>query len=195
MANFETGGTRNLDPTDFGEPTHETRIAFASAIERLKSITVGMPYEHVIRIGEATMPRTPLPDGLGPITEYEYEQCKDPLFDIEERTDFGFHIIEASDETFAKWFSAQGEEKICQVHYSDGIIDMHYEYSPSEERLSISDFMEVQAMPGTPEWREQLSRLIRSVEDPRDNGADRPTEGTMRQFLTMLEQEIAKRII
>ncbi len=188
------GGYGEISPADFGEPTESTRETLANTLERLKNLTVGVPYEHVIRIGDHIIERPPLPDGLGPITQYEYDQIRDPLFDPEEETDFGFRILEASDETFSDWFARQGqEEKIYEVYYKDGIIDIHYAYWPSTEELDISDYMQIDAMPGTPKWREQLLAMIRSVEEPIENGANIPTEGTMKHLIAVLEQEIAKR--
>jgi len=206
MANFESSNFE-LNAADFGEPTPETRARFGRALESLKRLTVGVKYENkpVIIEGEQAedmnilggrleIPAEPLPEGLGPITEYKYDQCDDPLFHKYEHTYFCFTIIEASPDTFTKWHAADDpyDKHIRSVYYSEGNLEMQYSLGRSgEETLEINKKLIEPDLPG---FREAHQEFFWDRLQAFNSGVVIPTDGAMNRLINVIEQEVAKRV-
>lgn len=188
MSNFE-----GLNPVDFGEPTPVTRERLDRLFTALKDLTVGVVYrgEQMYFDGEIVSRVSPMID-TGSIVEYSYEQHDDPLFDDKELPEFSFRILEADQKTLTDLFKDLGDYALLSLAYFDENVEINYRKSLYDEMLHIAD--PLVAVIGSEDFDQNLQAIIDSVENARETGADRPTEGTMKQLIAVLEQEIAKRL-
>jgi hypothetical protein len=211
MTNFETGGSSELNANDFGEPTPETREHFGQALELLKQLTVGVPYEErplviegedAIRMniegGRLEIPATPLPTGLGPMTEYRYDQSKDLRFSADESTSLRFKIIDGDAETFASW-QAQDEPyavDVCSIYWTDGDVSLHYRLTRAgDETLEAGKhYQRLDARLDEPESHIHLLTHLKERLERLNAGANITTDKKMNQMISIIEQEVAKRI-
>lgn len=188
MNNFE-----GLNPVDFGEPTAETRERLDQLFAVLKDLTPGVDYtgESLYIRGEIVKRLSPLiqPDA---IVEYSYNQDNDPLFSESKSTYLSFRILEADTATLIALHGDIGNYSIIDINYRNDNIEICYEKSLYDEMLHISE--PLVAVIGSEDFDQNLRAIIDSVEGARETGADRPTEGTMKQLIAVLEQEIAKRL-
>jgi hypothetical protein len=188
MSNFEA-----LNPIDFGEPTAETRERLDQLFAVLKDLTPGVDYngESLYIRGEIVKRLSPLiqPDA---IVEYSYDQDNDPLFSESKSTYLSFRILEADHKTLTDLFKDIGDYDILDLSYRDENVEINYSKSLYDEMLHISE--PLVAVIGSEDFDQNLRAIIDSVEGARETGVDRPTEGTMKQLIAVLEQEIAKRL-
>lgn len=188
MSNFE-----GLNPIDFGEPTAETRERLDQLFVVLKDLTPGVDYtgEGLYIRGEIVKRLSPLiqPDA---IVEYSYNQDNDPLFSESKSTYLSFRILEADRATLIALHGDLGHYSIININYRNDDIEICYEKSLYDEMLHVTEGEP--AIIGSPDFEEKLWEIVNSVEGARETGADRPTEGTMKQLIAVLEQEIAKRL-
>lgn len=186
-------GFEGLNPVDFGEPTVETQERLGQLFAVLKDLTVGVVYrgEEMYFEGEIVSRVSPMINA-GSIVEYSYEQHDDPLFDDKELPNLSFRILEADQKTLTDLFGDLGDYAVFSLEYYDENVEINYRKSLYDEMLHISE--PLVAVIGSDDFNQNLQAIIDSVEGARETGADRPTEGTMKQLIAVLEQEIAKRL-
>lgn len=197
MTNFEGSDFENLDPSDFGEPTLETRARLENALASLNSLTNGATYEisDIIHDTELVDEAGVSINDLCPVTQYYYDQLSDPLFAVDEETYLKFDILDGNPEKFMNWAKVVGNRALMSVYYQDAEIDINYNKSFHGEELYITTPPDSSIGMESDEYLPMMLGRIKNYMQALKNGATRPTEGAVKKLAEKLEQEIAKRIV
>ncbi|USN97033.1 MAG: hypothetical protein H6797_02470 [Candidatus Nomurabacteria bacterium] len=196
MTNFEGSDFENLDPSDFGEPTPETRARLERVIDAMKRLAVSATYEVEDFLEEIDIENEygVSPDELCPVVQYRYDQSEDPLFDIYEETYLKYNLLEGDPEKFSNWQRIVGQRAFNAIYFQNDEIDINYRRSFQREELYIttppSDSIDELSEEYVPTIVERLKNYMQALK----NGSTNPTEGGMKKLAELLEQEVAKRI-
>lgn len=198
MADFETGGTHNLDPTDFGEPMPETRARFAHVLDSLKNLAVGKTtyeIEHVVGDIDVESTYGISRDDLCPITQYHYDQIADPLFGPNDEVYLTFQLTDGDPEKFNNWYRVLGLAPLNSIHYEGVGKDIIYDSSFDCEMVYVTEPRDSSVSVFSDEFLPMMQERVKNHMQAMKVGASNPTEGSMKQLIQVLEQEIAKRIV
>ena len=197
MTNFEGSNFENLDPSDFGEPTPETRARLDSAIESLKQLGSGITYEVDLFVGDVdTVSDFGIStDELCPVTQYSYDQSNDPLFDIDEETFIKYDLLDGDPEKFKNWQRVVGERTFTAIYYQNTEVDINYHRSFESEELYITTPLDNSIDKHSEEYMRMIIEKMKVYIQAIKNGAAIPTEGSMKKLVDFIEHEVAKRVV
>lgn len=185
----------DISPVDFGEPTPETRARFGQTIDGLKELgdsATGTPLEVLRSAGYVNIPQDIL-DQLSDITKHTYSQISDKNFPLDSESFLKFIFFDVEPRTKEAWARTVGDMTLAMIYFQDNEVDIQYNLTNESERLFMTRPMPPGISLNSPrlQWilRVRMLDRIQSIQ----NGADHPTEGSLRQLTEKLELEVQKR--
>lgn len=197
----------NFDSADFGDPTQETLLAFAHAIELLKQLAAseegGLT---VLRLDDDPNPQVPKINGT--LNNYLVSPNNDPIY---KGPRFSASIYDADSEIMAQ---VQNElEYIISIHYSDEDKEVNYRQVYGEDptlyirtkhdrvghETARTSLIESSLggislnIKGTPDFMRFIHARLEEKHEAHQQGLDKPTEGTMKTLIEIINAEFERR--
>lgn len=197
MTNFNFENFDNLDPTDFNEPTLETKQRFNRVIDKLKQIAIQDTFEpsSMLEIGDSFSNYGLTEDDLCPVTKYRYETYDDIELLDEDETYLKFILVDGNPEKFQNWKHIVGRRFFNSIYYQDSTIDINFRNSFYLEELYISKPILTES-DSSPETIQQLIQQKKQAYlEAALNGSTIPTEGGYKKLIAVLEKEAQKRSV
>ena len=179
-----------FDFSDFGEPSFETMTAFMESIDALKKLAVDTNELTVIPLDEPGDPQT-----SGVINNYFVPPNNKPTY---EGPRFSAHIYDGTNTEAVAELLAE-LDSLIYITYSDENKEITYSQRYAQDpTLYIRPKKDRANSPGNAQeapsdFDKALRARYADRAEARGNGADKPTEGSMKELIGIINSEIAAR--
>lgn len=197
MTNFNFENFDNLEPSDFNEPSPETKARFDRVITKLKRIAVKNTYtpESMLEIGDSFSNYGLSDDDLCPVTRYTYNQHDDPHFVEDSESYLKFTFVDGDPVKFHNWKSIVGRRFFNSLYYQDSTIDINFRNSFYVEELYISKPILTVVDSSIETILDLIQQKKQEYLEAALNGSTIPTEGGYKKLISALESIIQERSV
>ena len=197
----------DFDISDFGEPSQETLLTFADSLESLKKLAVDS--DQLTTIPLDNDPDAPHIDGI--LNHYFIPPINDPDY---QGPYFTAHIYDGAPQVMAQIHQElrQMGAHTVYINYSNSDTSITYAQNYGEEptlyarskhdqvRRETTNNAEIKTqlgalsfgVQGTPEFMQAYHAALEERAEAHKNGSDKPTEGTMKQLVSAINDELAR---
>jgi hypothetical protein len=186
----------SLDPLDFGEPTAETRQNFRKTLDKIRSIASieTRPARDIIQSLSVSAFTIIDLDSLCPITKYSYSQNNDPRYSFTDENYLQYVEFDIPQDYREAWKKVLGSYVTCKMFFQNPNIEANYEKTDASETLYIAKPIPPEITIQSPEFPRIMQQRALDLVTSLANGSALSTEGSMRRFLTELNQDLETRI-